>query len=72
MSRNTDVSIDLLREVESLRKEVERLRTQEFATIEVKKTTGDPTGFEGRLVINTVDNRLRIYADGVWRNIITW
>ena len=37
-----------------------------------KTTTGDPTGAEGMLVINTFDNTLKVYAEGAWRTIATW
>jgi hypothetical protein len=38
--------------------------------IETKTTTGDPTtGHEGRIVINTFDNTVKIYADAAWRTI---
>lgn len=37
-----------------------------------KTTTGDPTGYEGRMYWNTVDNAFKIYADGGWRTIVTW
>lgn len=39
----------------------------------LKTSTGDPTSyFEGMLVINTVDNTLKIYADGGFRQLATW
>lgn len=37
--------------------------------IETKTDTGDPTGYEGRMVINTFDNTFKIYADGGWRTL---
>ena len=43
--------------------------------VQVKTTTGDPaapTGNEPTFVINTVDNNLKIYADGSWRILVTW
>ena len=38
----------------------------------VKSTAGNPTGQEGMLVINTLDNAVRIYADGAWRTLASW
>jgi hypothetical protein len=39
----------------------------------VKSDAGDFTsGKEGQQVINTVDNTLKIFADGAWRTITTW
>lgn len=37
-----------------------------------KTDTGDPTGREGGIYINTFDNVARIYADGAWRTIASW
>ena len=37
-----------------------------------KTTTGDPTGVEGLLYWNTVDNVIKMYADGAWRTLASW
>lgn len=37
-----------------------------------KFTTGDPVVPEGIIVINTVDNNVKIMADGALRQIATW
>jgi hypothetical protein len=38
-----------------------------------KTDTGDPaSGYEGQMVINTLDNTLKVYADAGWRQIATW
>jgi hypothetical protein len=34
-----------------------------------KTTTGDPTGVEGLIYINTFDNAIRMFADGAWRTL---
>ena len=40
------------------------------ANIITKTTTGDPTeNYEGLICINTLDNTVKIYADGGWRTI---
>ena len=39
-------------------------------TIPVKTTTGDPTGAEGALYLNTFDNLLRIFANGSWQTVV--
>lgn len=42
---------------------------------EVKATTGDcdaDESWNGRIVLNTVDNTYKIFVDGAWREIITW
>jgi hypothetical protein len=38
----------------------------------IKSTTGDPTGEEGMLTLNTFDNAFKVYIDGAWRTIISW
>ena len=41
----------------------------------IKTNTGDPaapTGGEVVICSNTVDNNLKVYADGSWRTIVTW
>jgi len=37
-----------------------------------KTTTGDPPGVEGLLYWNTVDNVIKLYADGGWRTLVAW
>jgi hypothetical protein len=39
----------------------------------LKTSAGDPAAFfEGMLVINTLDNTLKIYADGGFRQLVSW
>jgi hypothetical protein len=38
----------------------------------IKEDTGDPSGVEGLLCINTVDNNVKMYADGGWRQLASW
>lgn len=37
-----------------------------------KTSTGDPTGVEGKIYWNTVDNVIKMYADGAWRTLASW
>ena len=37
-----------------------------------KVDTGDPTAVDGFIYINDYDNAIRCYADGAWRDVITW
>ena len=37
-----------------------------------KTTTGDPTGREGMIYWNTVDDRIRMFAEGAWRTLAFW
>ena len=39
----------------------------------VKATTGDPDDpIEGQVYVNTLDNKVRVYADAAWRDLATW
>lgn len=39
----------------------------------VKTTAGDPsTPSDGWMYVNTADNKIRVYADGSWRDLATW
>lgn len=39
----------------------------------VKATTGDPSSpADGWMYVNTSDNKVRVYADGAWRDLATW
>jgi hypothetical protein len=45
----------------------------EVLAVPVKTTTGDPAApIEGQLYVNTFDNKARVYADGAWRDLVTW
>ncbi|MHC4623117.1 MAG: LamG domain-containing protein [Planctomycetota bacterium] len=47
--------------------------TFETLVLPVKTTTGDPAGpVEGQIYVNTADNKVRVYADGAWRDLATW
>ena len=38
----------------------------------IKPTSGDPSGSEGMLYVNTADNAVRIFAGGAWRSLVNW
>ena len=40
--------------------------------VAIRTSTGDPTPTEGLIVINTVDNNVKLYADGGWRTLASW
>jgi hypothetical protein len=50
------------------------LIVDEMVPVRTKTDTGDiATGLiEGLIEINTFDNKVKIYADGAWRQIATW
>ncbi len=44
-----------------------------FLGVPIKTTTGDPSSaIEGDMYLNTLDNKLRIYADATWRDVLVW
>jgi hypothetical protein len=37
------------------------------------RSPGDPASpVDGQIYVNTYDNKVRVYADGAWRNLATW
>jgi hypothetical protein len=53
---------------------IQQLQSQEYPTVIVKTTTGDPTSplANGVMVINTVNNNVKMWADGAFRTLATW
>jgi len=45
---------------------------ENVCTVVTKTNTGDGTGAEGLMQINTFDNTLKVYAEGGWRQIASW
>jgi hypothetical protein len=44
-----------------------------YVQLPVKGTTGDPSSpSDGWMYVNTTDNKVRVYADGSWRDLATW
>ena len=43
-----------------------------FIRFPVKTTTGDPSGIDGDVYVNLFDNKMRLRADGAWRDVVTW
>lgn len=43
-----------------------------IVTVVTKTTTGDGTGAEGLMQINTFDSTLKMYSEGNWRLIASW
>lgn len=71
--RELDTSTKIVSLLVELRKRIVVLETQQQVTIIVKTDTGDPTaGATGQMIINTVDNTLKQWADGAWRQLATW
>lgn len=47
--------------------------TMATLVLPVKTTTGDPANpVEGQIYVNTADNKVRVYADGAWRDLTSW
>ncbi|MFZ5845070.1 MAG: hypothetical protein ACOY0S_01230 [Patescibacteria group bacterium] len=45
--------------------------TPDLLGLDVKSTTGDPTGFEGAMYYNTADNKFRCYEGAAWKDCDT-
>jgi hypothetical protein len=58
----------------TLHKKTETCNQKEIVVGCIYKTdTGDPASpYEGLMTINTTDNKVKIYAEGVWRQLATW
>jgi len=67
-----DVIREMAKEIGTLKKKVSDLESREEITHLIKTTTGDPaSGQSGLFVENTFDNNLRVYTEGLFRNVIT-
>ena len=55
---------------------IDEIRTDvqsRFLKMPVKTDTGDPgSPADGDMYVNTADNKVRVYADGAWRDLATW
>lgn len=72
---NVDILLNMSQQVEDLKARVATLEADPADAVEIKNTTGDfadADSWNGRRVINTVDNDYRIFTEGSWRSIITW
>lgn len=47
--------------------------TGTYLKLPVKATAGDPgSPANGWMYVNTADNKIRVYADAAWRDLVTW
>ena len=68
---NTDVTIEA--QTGYLKVEGNAVFLGQFVQLPVRTATGDPASAQdGWLYVNTQDNRVRVYADGAWRDLATW
>lgn len=66
----TEALEEIARTLYSLSYRIQGIECMNLIIGSVKTTTGDPaTGKECNIVVNTVDNTAKIYADGAWRTI---
>jgi len=47
----------------------QNLNGNEIKSVSLEKLTSDPTGFDGRIYLNTVSNTVRRYMSGVWDDV---
>jgi hypothetical protein len=72
--RNEDVGFQIVKRLRDMESTIQQLQSQEYPTVIVKTTTGDPTSplANGVMVINTVNNNVKMWADGAFRTLATW
>jgi len=59
--------------IQRLARRVESLEAADSISIVIKSTTGNPaTGKTGDILINTFDNKVKMYAEAGWREMATW
>jgi len=66
--------LDIPRRITDILKEMnerlDRLEAQENPSVIIKSTAGDPaTGYTGQIVVNTNDNKIKMWGWGGWRQI---
>lgn len=67
-----DVIKAMAEKIVRLERELNELKNIPPDYVIIKTTTGDATGREGLRMINTFDNKYKVYADGAWRQLATW
>ena len=68
---NTDVTIEA--QTGYLKVEGNAVFLGQFVQLPVRTATGDPASAQdGWMYVNTQDNKVRVYADGAWRDLATW
>lgn len=76
-SLEADDELDIIRRITEkiidLENRVKQLESLETFNVTIKTTTGDPaTGVTGNIVVNTVDNNIKAWADSAWRSLASW
>jgi hypothetical protein len=65
-----DVIGALINKINEMEEKIDRLQSLEFVTIVLKDTAGDPaTGYTGQILINTNDNKIKIWGWAGWRQV---
>lgn len=70
-----DFKSQVAKAVKDLQNRISQLEVLPSGSVEVKSTTGDFTvaeSYDGRLVLNTVDNNIKVFENAVWRTITSW
>lgn len=73
MEPEIDIIQKLVDKVVNLEKRISTLESNEYPTVRIKGTAGDfATGYSGQIVINTVDNNIKMYGDSGWRTLVSY
>lgn len=70
-----DFKVQISDVLQDLLERVAQLEALPDGSIEVKSDTGDfadADSWDGRMVLNTVDNILKVFEGGSWRPITSW
>lgn len=70
-----DFKVQISDVLQDLLERVAQLEALPEGSIEVKSDTGDfatADSWDGRMVLNTVDNNLKILENATWRSITSW
>lgn len=68
-----DIIGKMTEKIADLERRLSQLEAAPADGVEVKTTAGDfASGWDGRRMLNTADNKYKIYADGAWRQLIAY
>lgn len=66
-----ELMIDMANSIKKLNERINAIDRDPIRVV-VKDTSGYPSAVSGVMVINVIDNKVSMYADGGWRDLATW
>lgn len=70
-----DFKTQIIQKLREMEDRIALIETLSDGSVEIKSDTGDFTtaeSWDGRIVLNTSDNNLKIFSESSWRTIITY